>query len=315
MLAGSTGLRQRFAPYGERTPISASTCGSESRGFIGERHDDDTGLIDLNARWYDPVLARFVNPDDWDPIDADQALEGAPIGWLANPVGTNRYAYAANDPINKSDPSGHQFYNPSSGGAQAMQGMGALNTAKRATAYANQKTWEAAGAGAAAAAKTAARELTPLGSLEDLQDGIYEGNSLKVVFAIATLLPPAKAAKLAGKLVSVAESGAGVVLKNGWRTADGKFASPLSSERAGAAAESAVWDAVDAKPGWNAIRGPAAVRDASGQLRYFDGAAISPRGRVIGLETKSGTAPQTAAQRNCDSRLNSSASNVARGIR
>ncbi|WP_152979952.1 hypothetical protein [Mesorhizobium sp. 1M-11] len=37
---------------------------------------------------------RFISPDDWDPT-----LPG---------VGTNRYAYAQNNPINKSDPNGHQ---------------------------------------------------------------------------------------------------------------------------------------------------------------------------------------------------------------
>jgi Bacterial EndoU nuclease len=37
--------------------------------------------------------ARFISPDDWDPT-----LPG---------VGTNRYAYAGNDPVNKSDPNGH----------------------------------------------------------------------------------------------------------------------------------------------------------------------------------------------------------------
>ncbi|TCV74481.1 RHS repeat-associated protein [Neorhizobium sp. R1-B] len=37
--------------------------------------------------------ARFISPDTLDP-----SIEG---------VGTNRYAYAANDPINKSDPTGH----------------------------------------------------------------------------------------------------------------------------------------------------------------------------------------------------------------
>ncbi|GGG23579.1 hypothetical protein GCM10010924_61420 [Rhizobium wenxiniae] len=39
--------------------------------------------------------ARFISPDDWDPT-----LEG---------VGTNRYAYAQNDPVNKSDPNGHSI--------------------------------------------------------------------------------------------------------------------------------------------------------------------------------------------------------------
>lgn len=37
--------------------------------------------------------ARFIQPDDWDPT-----MPG---------VGTNRYAYASNDPINNSDPNGH----------------------------------------------------------------------------------------------------------------------------------------------------------------------------------------------------------------
>lgn len=37
--------------------------------------------------------ARFIQPDNWDPT-----LPG---------VGTNRYAYSDNDPINKSDPNGH----------------------------------------------------------------------------------------------------------------------------------------------------------------------------------------------------------------
>jgi hypothetical protein len=47
----------------------------------------------LNARYMDPVLGRFISPDNWDPTK-----EG---------VGTNRYAYAGNDPVNKSDPNGH----------------------------------------------------------------------------------------------------------------------------------------------------------------------------------------------------------------
>jgi hypothetical protein len=39
--------------------------------------------------------ARFIQPDTMDPT-----IEG---------VGTNRYAYAGNDPVNKSDPNGHWF--------------------------------------------------------------------------------------------------------------------------------------------------------------------------------------------------------------
>lgn len=39
--------------------------------------------------------ARFISPDTWDPT-----VQG---------VGTNRFAYAGNDPVNKSDPNGHIF--------------------------------------------------------------------------------------------------------------------------------------------------------------------------------------------------------------
>jgi RHS repeat-associated protein len=114
--SGAAALRQRFQPYGEKVPVSSGACAEESRGFIGERHDDGTGLIDLNARWYDPVLARFATPDDWDPIDTKAATKGEAAGVLASAVGTNRYAYATNDPINKSDPNGHATFDPESGG-------------------------------------------------------------------------------------------------------------------------------------------------------------------------------------------------------
>jgi hypothetical protein len=43
----------------------------------------------------DPLYGRFISPDDWDPT-----LPG---------VGTKRYAYAENDPVNKADRNGHNF--------------------------------------------------------------------------------------------------------------------------------------------------------------------------------------------------------------
>lgn len=78
-----------YAAYGERTNANFDT----QKGYIGERYDPETGLLYLNARYMDPAFGRFISPDDWDPV-----LEG---------VGTNRYAYAANDPVNRSDKNGH----------------------------------------------------------------------------------------------------------------------------------------------------------------------------------------------------------------
>ncbi len=95
-----------YRPYGGQAPGLTI-----SRGYIGEKHDAETGLIYLNARHYDPALARFISPDDWDPT-----LPG---------VGTNRYAYADNDPINKSDPNGHAAYPDVETAGEFTRGNGA----------------------------------------------------------------------------------------------------------------------------------------------------------------------------------------------
>ncbi|MCO5160520.1 MAG: RHS repeat-associated core domain-containing protein [Mesorhizobium sp.] len=87
--AGAVHETTAYAAYGERTNASFDT----QKGYIGERYDPETGLLYLNARYMDPAFGRFISPDDWDPV-----IEG---------VGTNRYAYAGNDPVNKSDKNGH----------------------------------------------------------------------------------------------------------------------------------------------------------------------------------------------------------------
>ena len=85
-------------------------------------------------------------------------------------------------------------------------------------------------------------------------------------------------------LASLLRWAPGIRFNNGWRTADGRFASPQGPGAPGAAAEESVWNAVAAKPGWQVIEGRVSVRNAAGDLRVYDGIAISPRGRAIGLE-------------------------------
>ncbi len=87
---GAVVQRAHYKPFGERLETIATLV--TAKGYIGERNDAETGLIYLHARYYNPVLARFISSDPSDPTQ---------VG-----VGVNRYAYAGNSPIVNLDPTG-----------------------------------------------------------------------------------------------------------------------------------------------------------------------------------------------------------------
>jgi RHS repeat-associated protein len=62
--------------------------------YTGQEFDAGTGLLYYGARYYDPALGRFVQPDTLVPDPA-------------NPQSLNRYAYVLNNPLKYTDPSGH----------------------------------------------------------------------------------------------------------------------------------------------------------------------------------------------------------------
>ncbi|MBL7497741.1 RHS repeat-associated core domain-containing protein, partial [Frankia sp. CNm7] len=62
-------------------------------GYQGSWTDPDTGLVNAQARWYNPATATFLSRDT-----ADLPWTGAPAD--------NRYTYAAANPVTYTDPTG-----------------------------------------------------------------------------------------------------------------------------------------------------------------------------------------------------------------
>jgi RHS repeat-associated protein len=83
--AGAIVYRRTYRPYGET--ISQTGSNTESRGWIDQRQDVETGLTYLHARYYDPTTGVFLSPD---PAQADP----------------NSYGYSSGNPVNASDPTG-----------------------------------------------------------------------------------------------------------------------------------------------------------------------------------------------------------------
>ncbi|MBL4556617.1 MAG: hypothetical protein JKP98_03815 [Rhodobacteraceae bacterium] len=52
---------------------------AEDQGFVGQRHDWHAGLIYLNARYMDPELGRFIQPDWLDPNQPGVGRTGMPM--------------------------------------------------------------------------------------------------------------------------------------------------------------------------------------------------------------------------------------------
>ncbi len=97
---GTTGAKVaevRYKAFGEDRYTFGTT--PTTYRYTGQRREAALGLYFYNARWYDPFLGRFVQADTIVPEPGE-------------PQGLNRFSYCLNNPLRRTDPTGHQPRDP-----------------------------------------------------------------------------------------------------------------------------------------------------------------------------------------------------------
>jgi len=89
--AGVYSTNQSYFAYGKKR---AGGTLPTTINYTGQRLDG-SGLVYMNARYYDPLVGMFISPDTIVP-DAGVLID------------YNRFAYARANPLKYNDPSGHQ---------------------------------------------------------------------------------------------------------------------------------------------------------------------------------------------------------------
>jgi len=91
-ITGAVVSEMRFTPFSEvrwQNGVSVS-----NHQFTGARYDATSNIVQMGARWYSPLLGRFLSADSIVPRPGDSQAY-------------NRYTYARNSPLVRVDPSGH----------------------------------------------------------------------------------------------------------------------------------------------------------------------------------------------------------------
>jgi RHS repeat-associated protein len=94
---GAVVQRLSYDAFGKRRNANgtdaATITAQTTRGFTRHEHDDEVGLVNMNAREYDPLLGRFATPDTI-------------VQFAHHSQSYNRYSYVHNNPLSFTDPTG-----------------------------------------------------------------------------------------------------------------------------------------------------------------------------------------------------------------
>jgi RHS repeat-associated protein len=116
---GAVLARHAYTAFG--APLNTASPSGPQPWFGGRRHVPQVGLYRVGARWYDPAAGRFITPDSYTAAPDDERLlhplltGAAQVAlraqllpeWLRHSASRHRFAYCANDPVNRVDPNGH----------------------------------------------------------------------------------------------------------------------------------------------------------------------------------------------------------------
>ena len=114
--SGGTEKGYAYDEFGN-AQVSGSTSFLNETGYTGSILDDSTGLVYMNARFYDPSTGRFLSQDTY-------------FGSAYQPWTQHLYSYCGNNPANYVDPTGH-----TPGLLAALAGVGAYKAAAAAVAF------------------------------------------------------------------------------------------------------------------------------------------------------------------------------------
>lgn len=89
---GQTVARYKYSAFGVPEADADSSVESAYQ-YTGERYDEESQLLYLRSRFYDPTLARFISRDSFG-------------GFSERPASLNRYSYVENNPTSVTDPTG-----------------------------------------------------------------------------------------------------------------------------------------------------------------------------------------------------------------
>jgi RHS repeat-associated protein len=102
----------KYDPYGGVVTENETSVRPTSFRFAGGLYSSSVGLHKFGARWYDQSLGRWTQQD---PIDQTGDLKQG-----------NRYLYASDNPVNRTDPSGKYTDISESGGLGADETVGVV---------------------------------------------------------------------------------------------------------------------------------------------------------------------------------------------